>query len=230
MQQRDEGLDPAVGAEAADTGANGGSLRRSISWTWRQEVVAGDKDVVCVTRRTAVPGLRWGQTAARGFGHFSELSQHSRPRETGPGSVGLSARLWALSSAWHLLTLPYERDDRGGVRGAKQGRLTRVRAKWGDGRRPRGSRVDRQGVDWDPYRFKLGDTQCGVRKTTEAGPRQRRGRWSVGIQVGTPGGRGGRGQPQPTGLEGGGATWPAGGGAGLRGQSYVAGGRRGGAT
>lgn len=89
---------------------------------------------MCVTRWKAVPGLGWGQTAGRALGHCSELSQHRRARDTGPGEC--RARREALGAQQHAApadTLGFARWPRRRKR-AQQGRLTRVRAKWGGGR------------------------------------------------------------------------------------------------
>lgn len=89
--------------------------------------------MVCVTRWKAVPGLGWGQTAGRALGHCSELSQHRRARDTGPGEC--QARREALGAQQHAApadSLGFARWPLRRKR-AQQGRLTRVQAKWGEG-------------------------------------------------------------------------------------------------
>lgn len=92
--------------------------------------------MVCVTRWKAVPGLGWGQTAGRALGHCSELSQHRRARDTGPREC--RARREALGAQQHAApadSLGFARWPRR-LKRAQQGRLTRVRAKWGGWQEP----------------------------------------------------------------------------------------------
>lgn len=92
--------------------------------------------MVCVTRWKAVPGLGWGQTAGRALGQCSELSQHRRARDTGPREC--RARREALGAQQHAApadSLGFARWPRR-LKRAQQGRLTRVRAKWGGWQEP----------------------------------------------------------------------------------------------